>query len=154
MPDDAARLDAWMMEALRALDHDRVHAVLRDIARAVRKRNQARMTRQVAPDGTPWAPRKPQRTRHGAVRRKAKMMVKLRQARRLRITETADDQEIGWRGQAARIAAVHHFGRRDTVTDGIEAEYPARPLLGWSADDIAAVRARLLEHLSGGSTRA
>jgi len=148
----SADLDAWMDRALRALDDGALRGVLRDVAATVRRRNQARMARQVAPDGTPWEPRKPQdeRFQRGGIRRRAAMMRGLRQSKRLRIQQAGDAVAIGWTGRESRIATLHHHGGEGRVVEGRPrtAEYPARPLLGLPPDDVAAIRAVLLEHLS------
>jgi phage virion morphogenesis protein len=151
MADDlTAPLDAWLARALRALDAGALRGVLREAAAVARRRNQARMARQVAPDGQPWEPRRPQRDRTGAIRRRVAMMRGLRRSRRLRIMPAGDAVEVGWRGRDAAIAAVHHHGRIDSVDRAgkVQHEYPARPLLGLPPDDIAAIRSTLIEHLS------
>lgn len=145
----AEEIDAWLVRALDGLDEGRLRGVLGDVAGVVRRRNQDRMLAQRGPDGERWAPRRRQTDRIGRVRRAAKMMRGLRRARRLRIHPTGDGADIGWRGRDERIAAVHHFGGVDQVDEGIEADYPARPLLGLAPDDIADVRRRLLDHLAG-----
>ncbi|KAA5602802.1 phage virion morphogenesis protein [Roseospira marina] len=149
----APGLDAWMERALRALDAGALRGVVRDIAATARRRTQARMATQTAPDGTPWAPRREQETDHnggGPVRRRAAMMRGLRRARRLRILAAGDRVAIGWRGRDGRIAALHHHGGRDHIVEGRPgtADYPARPLLGWTPEDIAAVRRALVLHLT------
>ncbi|MBB4267820.1 phage virion morphogenesis protein [Roseospira visakhapatnamensis] len=146
----SAPLDAWMDRAVRALEAGALRGVVRDIARTVRRRTQARMAAQVAPDGTPWEPRKAQdQTKGGTVRKRAAMMRGLRRARRLRIQAAGDRVAIGWRGRDGRIAALHHHGGRDRVVEDRPrtADYPARPLLGWTPEDVAAVRRALLQHL-------
>ncbi|SDF04897.1 phage virion morphogenesis protein [Rhodospira trueperi] len=146
-----ADLDAWMDRALKALNTGALRGVLRDVAVAVRRRNQARMARQVAPDGTPWEPRKEQNQEKGrAVRKRAAMMRGLRQSRRLRIQATGNGVVIGWRGRDGRIAALHHHGGEDRVVEGQArvADYPARPLLGLAPEDQAAIRRALLQHLT------
>ena len=137
--DAFAEIDAWMKSLLAATAPAARKRLLRELARELRKRNQARMARQTGPDGAKWEPRK--RNSRGKVRDTAKMMVGLRAARRLRIGVTADGAEIGWRGRTARIAAVHHFGGVDAVAeDGPRTRYPARELLGISAADRSKIR--------------
>ncbi|WP_329956115.1 phage virion morphogenesis protein [Collimonas silvisoli] len=55
---------------------------------------------------------------------------------------------IGFFGRVARIARVHQEGLKDRVSKkGPEYQYPARPLLGFSATDQALIRDSLLRHL-------
>ena len=148
MTEDAfADLDGWLKSAIAATAPAARKRLLRDIVRELRKRNQARITRQVAPDGEKWEPRK--KNARGKVRSTAKMLIGLRAARRMRIKVKADGAELGYEGRTARIAAVHQFGGLDAVSDnGPRVRYPARPLLGVSADDRAMVRSLLLNELS------
>lgn len=102
--------------------------LLRQLGLLMRRQNQARQTKQIGLDGAPWAPR-----RDGSRR---KMMKKLKLARNLRIRSDADSVAVGWRGQAANIARVHHFGLRDRVDEnGVRVKYAARTLLGQSQGD-------------------
>jgi phage virion morphogenesis protein len=118
--------------------------LLRDIGRELRKRNQRCIARQTAPDGTPWEPRK--RTAAGKIRKRVKMLQGMREIRRLALTATPGDIEIGYSGRTGRLAEVHHLGEVDAVAkDGPRVKYPARELLGWAADDIAYVRERLMQ---------
>ncbi len=144
-------VDAWLATAIAALEPAARRTLLNSIARAVRKANQARITKQVGPDGTPWTPRK--KDRDGRVRKKAKMMLGLRQARRMAITVTDGDATIGYAGILARIAAVHEFGEVDAVVPGDPAgpkvKYAARPMLGLAVEDIAFIRRAVLEAMEG-----
>ncbi|MDR2924999.1 MAG: phage virion morphogenesis protein [Azoarcus sp.] len=59
--------------------------------------------------------------------------------------------ELEFGGKAGRIAAVHHFGLRDNVVPGSkEVTYAARPLLGFSRDDLEALENLLLDHVAAG----
>ncbi len=151
MTDGAGSIDAWLAGLLLRLEPAARKTVVRDLALTLRRRNAMRMGAQESPDGDPWEPRKPQQDRHGQVRRAGKMMRGLRRLRRMPITVQGDDAELGFRGRDRRIAAVHHFGGVDDVVDGVEADYPARPLLGIADEDLAVVRERLLAHLTGGT---
>ncbi|MBK5910133.1 phage virion morphogenesis protein [Rhodothalassium salexigens] len=140
-------VDAMLEEALRALSPRERQALFRDLVRELRRRTQARITRQEAPDGTPWPPRK--RDARGRVRSRAKMLTGLRHARRLHATSTPDGASLGYRGSTGRLAAVHHHGLRDRVSaNGPTVAYPARPLLGLSPADRAWLRDRLLAHVT------
>ena len=142
-------LDAWMAKALAALSTAERYALFRTIGRELLVRNRRRMVRQVGPDGEAWAPRA--RDRHGRVRQAGKMMAKLREARRLKVTASGAGVEIGWTGRNARIAAVHQYGALDYVDPAnstAKIRYPVRQLIGLPDDDIAYVRQALLDHLA------
>jgi phage virion morphogenesis protein len=146
---DDATLKAALAGALAALSPAERAKMFRAVARDMAKANRARMTKQVGPDGERWAPRK--RDRNGRVREAAKMMVGLRAARRLAAKGTAQGAEAGWTGRMGHLARVHHLGEADRVTrGGPVVTYDARPLLGWSVEDIAGVRDRVLARLAGG----
>lgn len=126
-------------------------AALRAVARALRQSNQRRIAAQVDPDGRAFAPRKPRKAdqRRGAVRRRA-MFSKLRTARHLRAGASENEAWVEFTGRAARIARVHHAGLMDEVAPGgPRVRYPARPLLGVSAEDEARILDALVEHLEG-----
>lgn len=59
------------------------------------------------------------------------------------------DQDGAWvefAGRAARIAAIHHHGLRDRVSEGgPEADYPERPLIGFGPTDEAMVLNRFID---------
>ena len=144
-----AILDAWMANALTALAPAERASLFRRIGRALLQRNRQHMTRQVAPDGTAWAPR--QRDRHGRVRQASKMMVGLRAARRMKATATPEGTEVGWSGRDARIAAVHQHGALDYVDrqhSQAQARYPVRALIGLTPDNVALVHGMVMAHLA------
>lgn len=146
---DFLALDAWIRTALMALGPVERRQLFRRIARDLVARNRARMAAQVGPDGQPWRPRA--RDHFGRVRKAGRMMVGLRAARRLKATATDTGAEVGWTGAIARIAAVHQEGALDYVdrrANQAQARYPARPLIGFAAEDLEAVRATILDHLS------
>jgi phage virion morphogenesis protein len=67
------------------------------------------------PDGTAFAPRKPQmRAQKGRLRRQ--MFTKLRQAKWLKTEVSPDSAAVQFVGQVERIAAVHQYGLRDKVS--------------------------------------
>ncbi|AMW35703.1 phage virion morphogenesis protein [Haematospirillum jordaniae] len=149
MSDDAFEpLDAWLRSALVALGPGERKKLMRSLGQIMRRRNQARMARHMGPDGERWPMRK--RNNRGRIRTAKKMMVRLRDSRRMMLVATADGVEVGWRGHRARVAAVHHYGRTDTVSEnGSLALYAARPLLGLPAADRKAIRSTIIEALRG-----
>ncbi|MCZ4281704.1 phage virion morphogenesis protein [Kiloniella laminariae] len=149
------KFDSWMEQVIETLSPARRRSLFRDIARDLRSRNQKRITAQQDPDGSSWEPRKTVRpaagkSRTGQIRKKKKMMLGLRSARRLKFTASPDSADIGFAGRTARIAMVHHFGGMDLVDqDGTtKVRYPVRQLLGFSPDDRDAVRDRILSTIS------
>lgn len=147
MSDDPfAPVEAWLQAAMVALRPAARKKLLRTIGQIMRRRNQGRIGRQVGPDGERWPTRK--RNNRGRIRTAKKMMVRLRDSRRMMLVATADGVDVGWSGHRARVAAVHHYGRTDTVSEnGTLALYSARPLLGLSAADRKAIRSTILEAL-------
>lgn len=118
------------------------------LAQVARRANQRRIAANVAPSGAAFAPRLRQK---GNKAKRGRMFKGLRQARHLRLVRGGDDVRIEFTGRTGRIAAVHHFGQRDKVTPGgTEVRYTARPLLGFSAADIAAMEDLLLDHIAAG----
>lgn len=143
-------IEAWMRQALTLLGPAARKKLLRDIGRELRKRQQVRMAAQTGPDQTPWASRAA-RNDAGKTRKTAAMMVKLRQAKRLKITVDGEGVAVGWSGRTAAIAALHHHGGWDYVdkaTSDAKANYPARPLIGLPADDVHAVRQIILSRIA------
>lgn len=154
--DPLAQLDRWLVQALEQLGPARRKAVLTEIGRELRKRNQRRIAAQSGPDGEAWEPRKPDRhgnlrkTETGKVRRTARMLLGLREARRMVLTATPAGMELGYSGRNARLAEVHHYGQVDAVDKAgkIQTKYPARPLLGLAPEDVAWVEQRLAQLLT------
>lgn len=146
--DPLAPVERWLTNALSALEPAARKALLRHIGRELRKRHQRRISRQTGPDGATW----PERKRDGAgrIRKRAKMLQGLREARRLALKAAPGGMELGYAGRNARLASVHHHGEVDAVAKGgPRVKYPARPLLGLAPDDLEFVRERLAAALSG-----
>lgn len=147
MADGFEQVDAFLGSAVAALAPAARRSLFREIIREIRKRNQARITRQVGPDGEAWAPRK--RNGDGRVRSTAKMMIGLRAARRMAIAPTADGATVGYKRLTGYIAAVHHYGRVGHVAKGgPKVKYTPRPLLGLAAQDVEWIRRRLIDHIA------
>lgn len=155
MTDAAAgllQLEKWMQQALAVLSGPSRRALFRQIGLEVRERNAARMAAQTGPEGEPWAARKPRREKgsHGKVKKAARMMLKLRAMKRLRVDASDAGVDVGFKGRNAIIARVHHFGGVDYVDRdvGVKAEYVARPLLGLPSGDVHIIRAAVLKHIA------
>jgi len=148
--DPLVQLDTWAGALLARLQPAERRKLAQTIARDLRRSQQRRIARQLAPDGTPYAPRKPQaaslRSKRGAIRRKhGAMFVKLRSARWLKANATADSAEVGFAGRVARLARVHQYGLMDRpAPSDKDVRYPRRPLLGFTEAERAMVRERIV----------
>jgi phage virion morphogenesis protein len=147
MNDGFTQLDDALQGLIAAAGPTGRRRVLGKVAQQVRRENVKRITRNVGPDGQPFAPRLKQKAEKGQKRLRKKMFTKLKSARWLKLKKT--DREISLRfvGGAGKLAAVHHFGLRDRVSPGVSHKYAARPLLGFSKGDEAAIEEMLLRHL-------
>lgn len=124
-----------------------------EIAKNLRRINQRRIAAQQGPDGAPFAPRKsPPRHRagKGRLRKDHAMFRKLRTAAWMKYKATPDAAIVQFVGFAGHIAAVHHYGLRDTVNArrGIAHDFTQRELLGISPDDSAAIAEYVIQHLA------
>lgn len=128
--DDLKQVDAWLTALLNQLEPAQRSRMLREVARDVRKIQQANITAQRAPDGTAWEPKRvTARTKKGRIRRK--MFTKLKTAKYLKAQANANQAEVFFTGQVQRLARVHHYGLREKVNRrGTEVKYAERPLLG------------------------
>lgn len=151
--DDLTQLELWAAPLLAKLAPVQRRQLARTIALDLRRAQQQRIAAQVAPDGTPYAARKRRteswRDKRGAIRRrKGDMFVKLRTARWLKTHVTSEGAEVGFYGRVARLARVHQEGGRDHVApQGPIADYPARPLLGFTRSIQNAIHDRIFEYL-------
>ncbi len=123
-------MDAWLSALLSQLEPAARKKMLREVARDVRRIQQANITAQRSPDGTAWEPRRVSaRTKQGRIKRK--MFTKLKTSKFLRTKASANEAEIGFTGRTQQIARVHHYGLRDRVCRrGIEVKYAQRSLIG------------------------
>lgn len=149
MADDLQTLEEWAAPLLARLEAKERRRLARAVARDLRRSQRERIKAQQNPDGTPYAPRKPQlRAQAGAIRRKT-MFTKLRTAKYLKAKASADSAEVGFVGRIAQIARVHQLGLRARVDrDGPQYDYPQRQLLGFTDQDRELIQDSLLRHLS------
>ncbi|SUX53668.1 phage virion morphogenesis protein [Chromobacterium vaccinii] len=143
------KLEAELGALLQKMEPAARRGLARDIARQLRQSQQKRIAAQQNPDGSAFAPRKPQlREKKGALRRQ--MFAKLRTAKWLRMEATAAGAAVSFVAQVERIARVHQLGLRDRVSrrSRRETQYPARELLGFAATDIEVIRNQVLAHLT------
>ena len=78
------------------------------------------------------------------------MLIGLARRTVLKMSVTANEAKVGYSGVAARIARIHQEGMLDKVAPGGPLyRYPARRLLGATADDRAQALDTVIDHLSG-----
>lgn len=146
---DIDALESFADDLIASLQPDQRQALAIELARQLRATNQKRIAAQQAPDGTPFEPRKPQ-LRHKTGKIKRQMFSKLRTAKYLKAKGTPNEAIVAFTAEVSRIALVHHHGLRDRVNKktGLEADYPARPLLGISDADLALIQEITTAHLA------
>lgn len=106
---------------------------------AVRTFNRAGIERFIAVETAPATKR---------TSKKSPMFRRLRTARFLRTTSTADSASVGFSGVAASIAKIHQYGLRDKVNPHITVDYPARELLGITRQDSEKVRDQVFDFIA------
>jgi len=123
-------VDAWLAALLSQLEPAVRKKMLREVAREVRRIQQANITAQRSPDGTAWEPRRVSaRSKKGRIRRG--MFAKLKTAKYLKAQANADAAEVAFVPGVQKLARVHHYGLRDKVNKrGLMVKYPERQLLG------------------------
>ncbi|WP_281177762.1 phage virion morphogenesis protein [Paraburkholderia heleia] len=153
--DELQAVERWAGALLMQLSPAGRRKAMLDIARELRRSQQARIASQQDPDGTAYTPRKIKakkdgkklRGKRGRIKRAA-MFAKLRTARYMQLEATPAGLALGFAGRVARIARIHQFGELAPVTPGgPNARYPARVLLGFTDAERELVRDRLLSHV-------
>jgi phage virion morphogenesis protein len=150
MSDDLTALEEWAAPLLAQLGPAGRRRAAKAIATALRKSQQQRIAQQQNPDGSAFAPRKPQpgklRAKRGRIKRGA-MFAKLRRPKYLKARGDGDTATVAFVGSAAAIARVHQEGGMDKVNKRILVRYPRRVLLGFTAADRELVRDQILAQL-------
>jgi phage virion morphogenesis protein len=123
-------VDAWLAALLSQLEPAARKKMLREVARDVRRIQQANITAQRSPDGTAWEPRRVSaRSKKGRIRRG--MFAKMKTAKYLKAQASADAAEVAFVPGVQKLARVHHYGLRDQVSRrGPMVKYAERPLMG------------------------
>ncbi|MBU9391886.1 phage virion morphogenesis protein, partial [Burkholderia multivorans] len=136
MADRLSRVEEWASALLGQLTSAQRARLAKELAEELRRRQSRRIAEARNPDGSRYAPRKPQaRRKKGRIRRA--MFAKLRTARFLKTTSSADASVLHFTRDVERIALVHQKGLRDRVQrDGPIVQYPARELLGLADADV------------------
>lgn len=145
--DNLHEVDAWLDALLAKLEPAERKKMLREVARDVRRIQQANMTAQRAPDGSAWEPRRVSaRTKPGRIKRK--MFMKLKTAKYLKKKATGDTAEVAFVPAVQRLARVHHYGLRDRISpQGKTVKYNERPLVGFNESCKHKVRSIVIEWL-------
>ncbi|HCQ10650.1 MAG TPA: phage virion morphogenesis protein [Leclercia adecarboxylata] len=119
-----------------------------EIAKKLRTSQQQRIKRQQAPDGTPYAARKRQPVRSKKGRIKREMFAKLRTNRFIKAKGSDGAAVVEFTGKVQRMARVHQYGLKDRPNrNGRDVQYEARPLLGFSQDDVTLMEEVVLQYL-------
>lgn len=141
-------VDAWLAALLSLLEPAARKKMLREVARDVRRIQQANITAQRSPDGTAWEPRRVSaRSKKGRIRRG--MFAKLKTAKYLKAQAGADAAEVAFVPGVQKLARVHHYGLRDRVSRrGPIVKYAERTLLGFSETDYKEIGNMLLKWLA------
>lgn len=150
---ELSAVEAWAGSLLARLSPAARRKATRDIARELRRSQQARIAEQKNPDGTGYEPRKIRsgrkkvRDKRGRIARTA-MFTRLRTARWIAIETSDRELAVGFTGRVARLARVHHFGEKSTIAPGrSEHQYPARALLSLTDIERDMIREHLLKHI-------
>jgi phage virion morphogenesis protein len=148
MADRLSRVEEWASGLLGQLTSAQRARLAKELAAELRRRQSRRIAEARNPDGSRYAPRKPQaRRKKGSIRRA--MFAKLRTSRFLKTTSSADASVLHFTRDVERIARVHQDGLRDRVQrDGPIVQYPARELLGLADVDVDRIAEIVLVSLS------
>ncbi|CAI1684326.1 Mu-like prophage protein gpG [Serratia quinivorans] len=139
--------DAGLAGLITALSPQSRKSLAVAVSKRLRASQQQNIKRQQAPDGTPYAPRKTPLRNTKRLRDRA-MFSKLRTARYMKAKGSSDDAVVEFVGRVKRMANVHHYGLRDRPSPNSDpVKYEARPLLGFSKEDIEKIQRAILEHL-------
>jgi phage virion morphogenesis protein len=152
--DDLSAVQAWAGALLMQLSPAGRRKATRDIARELRRSQQARIAAQKDPDGSGYEPRKIRsggkqlRGKRGRLKRAA-MFARLRTSRWMSMGWDDKELAVGFSGRIARMARVHQFGETSAVAHGgPKHRYPARVLLALTVLERKMVRDRLLADLT------
>ena len=119
-----------------------------EVAKKLRTRQQQRIKRQQAPDGTPYAARKRQPVRSKKGRIKREMFAKLRTSRFMKAKGSDSAAVVEFTGKVQRMARVHQYGLKDRPNrNSRDVQYEARPLLGYSSSDLQKVESLIMDAL-------
>ncbi|WP_313287672.1 phage virion morphogenesis protein [Leclercia sp.] len=142
------KVDEWLAALLTNLEPAARQRMMRELALGVRRNQQQNIRLQRNPDGSRYEPRKVSaRTKKGRIKRQ--MFSKLRTAKYLKTTASADSASVQFERKVQRMARVHHYGLRDYVyRNGPKVRYRERKLLGLNQNCADVIQSMLLTWLS------
>lgn len=145
--DNLHKVDEWLAALLANLEPAARQRMMREVAQELRRNQQQNIRLQRNPDGSGYEPRRvTARSKKGRIKRQ--MFAKLRTAKYLKTSASADSASVEFAGQVQRIARVHHYGLRDRVSrNGPEVRYAERRLLGFNNDIMLKLIELLTRHL-------
>ncbi|KEL56383.1 phage virion morphogenesis protein [Escherichia coli 5-172-05_S3_C1] len=145
--DELQQVDAWLTALLASLAPAERKRMLRELAQQLRRTQQKNIRLQRNPDGSGYEPRRvTARTKQGRIKRQ--MFTKLRTAKYLKATASADSASVQFEGRVQRIARVHHYGLRDRVSrKGPEIRYTERNLLGFNSESERLIKDTMINWL-------
>lgn len=165
MADDFAPLDDALDGLLASIEPGARGRLAGKIATDLRNANAKRIRANVTPEGAPMAPRKAKASGGARTRRLRDRVTRVKRSQKmgkmfqraagpsvLRKQSSPDDVYVGYPGALARVMAVHHYGLRDTVTrdpSSPAVTYPARPVIGITAEDRARVLDMVIAQIDG-----
>lgn len=118
------------------------------------KINATRIKKNIAPDGTAFAPRLPQNKKNKIQKtrkkRQARLFQKMAKAGRLQQKFESGALKLSFKPSKNRLEAIHHFGLSDKVneTGSVTHQYAERPLLGINQADEVEITDSLIQHLA------
>jgi phage virion morphogenesis protein len=130
--DNLHKVDEWLAALLANLEPAARQRMMRELAQELRRNQQNNIRLQRNPDGIGYEPRKvTARTKKGRIKRQ--MFSKLRTTKYLKTAASADSASVQFAGEVQRIARVHHYGLRDSVSrNRLKVKYSERKLLGFN----------------------
>ncbi|MFQ2649106.1 phage virion morphogenesis protein [Aeromonas caviae] len=146
--DDLNRLTSWADGLLASMEPAARRQLAGEIARTLRASQALRIRANIQPDGSPMVPRKPQpklKKNRGRLRRK--MFFKISNPAWLKARANEHQAVVEFVGTANRLATIHQYGLKDRIK-GREISYPARELLGITAQERDQLENTLLAHLT------
>ncbi|MGX2969307.1 phage virion morphogenesis protein [Ursidibacter sp. B-7004-1] len=150
--DDMLQVKAAFDGLLQNISKSRRHLLYQQIGRELARSQRRRIKAQQNPDGTAFAPRKPQKSRKGSIKQQA-MFRKIATPRFMKLRRTAEGIELGYSGSDANIANVHQYGLRARVNRRADwkVKYEQRELLGFSDEDIQMIEDLVIKALADGT---
>lgn len=146
--DNLHKVDEWLTALLENLEPAARQRMMRELVQELRRTQQQNIRLQRNPDGRGYEPRKvTARTKKGRIKRQ--MFAKLRTAKYLKTTTSADSASVQFEGKVQRIAKVHHYGLRDRVSrNGPTVHYEKRELLGCNLEVTSMVEQVIMRYLN------